>query len=81
MVLEMNCFSSLDNGFKISLPTGEKVIPPDHEVQHSIITLQVEPSEIEVVEDHYQPGKIKLHFTDASGRELSVSAHHRPGLL
>jgi hypothetical protein len=69
MVLEKNCFSSLEDGFQISLPAGEKVIPPDHEVQHSIITLQVEPDEIEVVEDQYQLGKIKLHFTDASGRE------------
>ena len=55
-------------GLEISLPAGEKVIPAGHEVQRSIITLKIAPHNIEIVEDSYKPGSIKLHFTDSSGR-------------
>lgn len=67
-VLERSCFASVDEGFEISLAAGEKVIPPDHAVQRSIITLQVQSHTIEIVEDSYKPGSIKLHFTDSAGR-------------
>ena len=67
-VLEKSCFASVEEGFEISLPVGEKVIPPGHAVQRSIITLQVEPHAIEIVEDSFKPGSIKLHVTDSSGR-------------
>lgn len=66
-VLAGRCFPSVDAGFEVSLPSGEKVLPPDHKVQRSIITLQVQPHDIEIVEDSYRPGSIKLHFTDSAG--------------
>jgi hypothetical protein len=68
-VLKGSSFASIEEGFEVSLADGEKVIPAGHRVERSIITLQVAPDEIEVVEDGYQVGKIKLHFTDSSGRE------------
>jgi hypothetical protein len=68
-VLKGGCFASIEEGFEVSLASGEKVIPTGHRVRRSIITLQVAPDEIEVVEDGFQAGKIKLHFTDSSGRE------------
>ena len=37
-------------------------------MQRSIITLQVSPRDVEIVEDSYRAGSIKLHFTDSSGR-------------
>ena len=45
------------------------MIPPSHKVQRSIVTLKVEPQNIDIVEDSYKPGSIKLHFTDSSGRQ------------
>lgn len=67
-VLAGSCFPSVEAGFEVALPPGEKVIPHDQPVRRSIITLQVKPHEIEIVEDSYKPGSIKLHFTDSSGR-------------
>jgi len=66
-VLEASCFAGVNEGFEFSLPAGEKVIPPDHKVQRSIITLQIAPHHIKIVEDSFKPGSIKLHFTDSSG--------------
>ena len=67
-VLLESCFPSIEEGFDVSLPSGEKVIPPEREVERSIITLQVKPQDIEIAEDSYKPGSIKLHFTDSAGR-------------
>lgn len=67
-ILAGSCFASIEAGFEFSLAAGEKVIPADHKVERSIITLQVAPDSIEIVEDSYKPGSIKLHFTDSSGR-------------
>ncbi|MCC5804913.1 MAG: hypothetical protein JJU00_01175 [Opitutales bacterium] len=67
-VLAESCFPSVETGFEVSLAIGEKVIPPDHKVQRSIITLQVDPRDIEIVENSYKPGSIRLHFIDSVGR-------------
>jgi len=66
-VLARSCLPSIDTGFEVSLPAGEKVIPSGHAVQRSIITLQVSPRDVEIVEG-ISPGSIKLHFTDSAGR-------------
>jgi hypothetical protein len=67
------------------LPPGEKVIPSDHKVQRSIITLKIEPHNVEIVEDSYKPGSIKLHFTDSFGRRHRLcpasSRKQRPSRL
>ena len=68
-VLAGSCFASVEEGFEFALPSGEKVIPPNHEVQRSIITLKVESHDVDIVEDGYKAGSIKLHFTDSSGRQ------------
>ncbi len=67
-VLVGSCFASVEAGFQVSMPTGEKVIPTDNQVQRSIITLQVRPQDVEIVENSFTPGSIRLHFTDSSGR-------------
>jgi hypothetical protein len=63
-----SCFASIEAGFEVSLASGEKVIPSGHQVQRSIITLQVAPDNVEIVENTYKPGSIRLHFTDSTGR-------------
>jgi hypothetical protein len=66
-VLAGSCCPSLEAGFEVSLPGGEKVIPPTHRVHRSIITLQVAPQSVEIVENIHKPWSIRLHFTDQSG--------------
>lgn len=67
-ILVKSCFADVEAGFEFVLPAGEKLVSTGHSVQRSIITLQVTPDSIEIVEDSYKPGSIKLHFTDSSGR-------------
>jgi hypothetical protein len=67
-VLEGSCVPSLEVGFEIALKSAERVIPQNHPVQRSIVTLRVDPGGVEIVEDRYKPGSIRLHFTDQSGR-------------
>lgn len=67
LALESGLFNSIGDGFEIELTQSQKHIPIGHQVLRSIITIQVDPNEIEVVEDTYKPGKIKLNFLDYSG--------------
>ncbi len=67
-VLDGSCFASLEEGFECGFESGERLLPPDQKVQRSIITLQVQPTDIEIVENTYKPGGIQLNFTDGSGR-------------
>ena len=69
-VLQQSCFNSLEDGFEVKLPVDQKYLPHTHTGPRSIITLSVSPSAIEIVEDDYKPGKIKLHFRDKSGRSF-----------
>ena len=55
-------------GFEIDLQSNQKFVPTGHPAPRSIITLAVNPGSIEVIEDAYKPGKVKVHFTDSSGR-------------
>lgn len=65
-VLEGSCFESLEKGFGISLPDGDRGIPHDHPGKRSIVTIKAEPVSIRIVEGY--GGKIKLNFTELSGR-------------
>lgn len=68
--LEDSCFESLEAGFEISLPEGDKGVPPDHPVGRSIVTIRAIPSSIDIIEDSFKPGKVKLNFRELSGREV-----------
>jgi hypothetical protein len=67
-VLEEDSSPSLEEGFGVALGDGAKVIPVTTPPARSIITLQVEPQSLEVVEDGYKPGKLRLHFVDGADR-------------
>jgi hypothetical protein len=67
-VLDDSSFESLADGFEISLPDGDRGIPVDHPLTRSIVTIRAHPTTIEVLEDGYKPGKLKLNFTEVSGR-------------
>jgi hypothetical protein len=66
-VLIESCFPGVEAGFEIKLPAGQKYLPAGHPVQRSIITIAVAPMDLRIVEDKFNPGKIKLHFKDGSG--------------
>lgn len=55
---------SIADGFGYQFPQGGKIIPHTNPPKQSIITLKVNPSQIRIVKDSYNPGKIKLNFQD-----------------
>ena len=65
--LEFHLFDSVEEGFEIELEDRQKHIPAGHAVDRSIITISVLPRDVQIVENTFKPGKIKLHFTDRSG--------------
>lgn len=67
-VLQKTTFKSIEDGFEISLQNNQKHIPVNHPIDRSIITIRADTSDIEIVEDNYKQGKLKLHFRDGSGR-------------
>ena len=61
--LTAQLFKSVEEGFAISLNSGQKCIQLGHQISRSIITLQIDPKSIEVVESY---GKLKVHFSDGT---------------
>jgi len=68
--LRQGLYGSVEEGFEVALNDKQKHIPIECEVQRSIITVSIAPSEIEIIESSYKPGKIKLNFRDLSGRKF-----------
>lgn len=68
--LEAGLHDTVSEGFEIDLAAGQKHVPIEHPLRRSIITVAVDPGSIEVVRDRYQDGKLKIHFSDASGLEF-----------
>ncbi|HUT46162.1 MAG TPA: hypothetical protein VMX36_07730 [Sedimentisphaerales bacterium] len=68
--LRQGLYGSVEEGFEVTLKDNQKHIPIGDEVQRSIITVSISPSEIKIIEDSYKPGKIKLNFRDLSGRKF-----------
>ncbi len=72
--LKYGLFVSVEEGFEAELEDRQKHIPFGHTVARSIITILVSPRDVEIIEDSYKPGKIKLNFTDGSGRKFQYIA-------
>ena len=66
--LEAGLFPSLEAGFAIQLQRQQNHIPADHSIDRSIVTIKAKPGAMELLQDRYQPGKLKLNFTDGAGR-------------
>ena len=67
-ILERSCVGSLAEGFGHDFPEGNRCLPVGHSPGHSIVTLRAAPDQVRIIENEYQPGSIRLHFTDGSGR-------------
>ncbi len=68
--LKQGLVDSVEAGFEIALQDGQKCIPFGHTTNRSIITISTSPQAITIVENTFQPEKVKLNFTDESGREF-----------
>ena len=64
-ILKKTTSSSVSEGFGYDFRPGQKHIPCGEIANCSIITIQVEPHNIEIHKDQYKAGKIKLTFTDS----------------
>jgi hypothetical protein len=63
-ILENTLSDSVCIGFGVQLEFKQKHIPIEDEPSHSIITLKISPQEVELVENSYKPGKIRMNFVD-----------------
>ncbi len=59
---------SVEEGFGIQLPDGQKHIPHDAPPNVSIITLCLHPNQLKIVKDGYNAGKLRVNFTDRRGK-------------
>ncbi len=70
-VLENSLFNSISEGFNYLFPESGKVIPHTNPPEQSIISLKVNPSQIRIVKDSFNHGKIKLNFKDNDDKKYS----------
>jgi hypothetical protein len=69
-ILEHTSFPSVEEGFDVILEIGQKHIPHDSPPERSIITLSLRPNQLNIVEDGYKPGKLRVIFTDRAGKSF-----------
>ena len=61
--------SSPEDGFGLPLEPGQKHFPEETPPGRSLLTLEVEPSRLDIVQDARDPRKLRATFQDAQGRE------------
>jgi len=75
-ILERTLSNSVTSGFGVPFAAGQKHIPAGQKAACSIITIKVSPSKLSIHEDQFNPGRIKVSFTDGadqSYRYLSIT--------
>lgn len=70
-ILDKSLSNSVSEGFNFTFTPGQKHIPHDKTVDCSIITIEINPKELTIHEDSFNPGKIKASFTDNQGQKFS----------
>ncbi|MEX1041243.1 MAG: hypothetical protein WDZ51_11460 [Pirellulaceae bacterium] len=68
--LRSTLYNSLASGFEYDVQDGDKCIPVQSPPPRSLITIKVDPEQLEILEDGYNPDKLKATFSDGSGTEL-----------
>ncbi|NCO84099.1 MAG: hypothetical protein COZ31_00230 [Nitrospirae bacterium CG_4_10_14_3_um_filter_44_29] len=68
-VLKASMYPSINKGFDCKVPAGMKLIPPDDPPSRSIITLKLNPSQIQIVQSSYNPKSLRLNIKDNDGRK------------
>jgi hypothetical protein len=62
---------TIEEGFGVKLDERQKHIPRELEPERSLITIRVASDAVKIVQDQYNPAKIKAHITDATGKNYS----------
>jgi len=70
-ILNSTLSPNISEGFNYPFPEKGKVILSQFKPSKSIITLKMNTSNIEVVRDGFNEGKIRLHLLDNDGRRFS----------
>jgi hypothetical protein len=68
LALHTGLCDTVEHGFQIVLAGNQKHIPLGHAIGRSVITIRIQPNKIDIVEGVFNQKKIKLNFTDNSGR-------------
>ncbi|PSR17370.1 hypothetical protein C8255_12975 [filamentous cyanobacterium CCP3] len=63
-VLCFNLANGIEEGFNVKIASDQKYIPANSPPEHSIITIKVSPKSIFIVDDKYNPGRIRISFFD-----------------
>jgi hypothetical protein len=69
-ILAGRAAESVEDGFSVRIPQGQKYIPTETPPNTSIITLRIEPRGLQVVKDCYNDSKLRVHIMENSGREF-----------
>lgn len=67
-ILKRSEVASIQCGFSVQLDNGQKHIPINVKPNVSIITISLNPQNLEIVKDLYKPNKLKVLFTDNDGQ-------------
>jgi len=70
-ILSNSSCQSIECGFNVYLDNRQKHIPPDLTPLKSLITVSVNPNNINIVQDQYDSKKMKIHFTDNDNKVYS----------
>lgn len=70
-VLEGTQYPSLSDGFGVDVKSREKCLPVESRPKRSLITIKINPMSFSVVQDSYNPERLKAHFSDGTGTELA----------
>lgn len=70
-VLEATLFPSMSEGFGVKVCPGQKCIPMESAPVRSLITIKVQPWSFSVVQNSFDTSRLKAHFSDGAGTELS----------
>ena len=68
--LASTMYSGICAGFDFEIVGGDKCIPSESPPPRSLITIQVAPDQLTIVQDSYKPEKMKAHIRDRDGLEL-----------
>ncbi|MDI6450339.1 hypothetical protein [Anaerobaca lacustris] len=67
-ILAESATESVEDGFSVRIPRGQKYIPTETPPNTSIITLRIDPRGWQILRDRYN--KVKVHLRENSGREF-----------
>lgn len=75
-ILDKTLSPSIAAGFGVQFLADQKHIPVGQQANCSIITVKISPNDLNILEDEYNPGRIKASLTDGAGhsyRYLSIT--------